>query len=464
MPPSKDGVGTLLGPNQDSSLNDLPIDPAAKAMALHHEPAFTNQVWQGHTYRSLYAAVPANRQRQQNQQGQVQKQQVQKQQVQKQQIQKQQIQGKPGQPGQKNNSNVAAKVGQVNGEPNGQTDGQPLQAVRSIASMDSVNDALGLLDLAFLLLIPAAVLIAFGISAALARIVLGPVRRMTASAQEIDADRLDRRLPDLGTDEFGELATAFNQLLAKVETAYEDQAKALAAQKRFTADAAHELKSPLTVISGNAQLAASTADDPQTRRSVQEIERESQSMMKIVQDLLLLSRLESAPDLNMIEIGVIDVLQSASASASSAVQIADTPSDLRFNGDEASLVRLFRNLIENAVNASDAGGNGSQLPLVHLSARASDSGMVAVKVSDHGCGLPPEALAHLTERFYQVDPARSRARSDAGQASAGLRASGTGLGLAICFQIVQLHGGSMSFESEIGKGTTVTVSLPKAVG
>ncbi len=319
--------------------------------------------------------------------------------------------------------------------------------------LTDVNRALTVLDTALLTLIPVALLGAGAGGAYLTDRVLRRVRRTAEAAERISvegAGDLSARLPVIGNDEFSQLADTFNGLLGRVETAFHQQAQILEQQRRFTADASHELKTPLTVIRGTASMALDgpTPTESDYRRSLKEIDRASEMMSRLVQDLLLLARSDGGQlGRDRIEVLVREVLEMAicgvAAPAGLSVELDIQDEALVVVGNETELVRLFSNLLDNAVHHTPVPGT------IRLTAVAQED-QIQVSVSDTGVGISPEHLAHLGERFYRVDSARSRPDG------------GTGLGLSICKSIVAAHEGTLTIESVVGEGTTVHVLLPRA--
>lgn len=322
----------------------------------------------------------------------------------------------------------------------------PAKYGRILQSTDSLQKSLGLIDAGLLVMGPCAVALAILISVFAVRSSLKPVRKMTDLARNIDSTGLNQRLPAAGNDEFGQLSFTLNEMLEKIESGFEVERHLLENQRRFTSDAAHELKSPLTVITGNVQLGQSMNPNPQVLLCLTEIEREAAAMGKIVQDLLLLSKLESAnASLIFKEIPVIELFEAAIQGGPDPkgvpIHKVIVPNDLTIKGDEMAMNRLVKNLVENARNASIP-----PQPIILKASRVNQG--VEIKVIDQGVGMSASAVSHLGERFFRVDEARTR------------NAGGTGLGLAICKGIVEQHGGTIRFESELGAGTIVTVWLP----
>ena len=320
--------------------------------------------------------------------------------------------------------------------------------------LDEIERALTGLDRALLGLIPVGLFCAGLAGAGLTGRVLRPVRRMTQAAAQIGAQDLSARLPVAGRDEFGELADTFNALLGRLDGAFREQKhlveqlqSLIQQQRRFTADASHELKTPLTIIKANTSLALSGSPSPEdVRQSLDDIDLAAGAMSKLVQDLLLLASADEGQlGRDRVALPVREILEQARSQVrrpGGAPITLDAPADAALSvcGNQDELIRLFSNLLENAVRYTPPAGR------VGVTTDR-DGPHVRVFVSDTGTGVPPEHLSHLGERFYRADAARTR------------QDGGTGLGLAICRSILEAHGGSMTFQSRVGQGTVVCVTL-----
>lgn len=322
--------------------------------------------------------------------------------------------------------------------------------VQAASPLAGTLDLLATVDRVLWMLMPVCLLFAIFGGAFLTDRVLRPLRQMTRSAEHIGAQNFDERLPVIGDDEFSELADTFNNLLGRQEIAYTQQRRALEQMRRFTADASHELKTPLTVIQGNAGMALSSPPDVATyRQTLQEIDTAARGMSHLVHDLLLLARSDSGQlGRNVIELLMGELLGLAKSrvpvGTHARITIRLESQDLSVIGNEMELVRLFSNLIDNATHYTPETGR----VMVTARRRGERGEWVEVKVADNGIGIAPEHLAHLGERFYRADTSRARPTG------------GSGLGLSICKGIVEAHGGTISFASAPGVGTTVTVFLP----
>jgi len=237
-----------------------------------------------------------------------------------------------------------------------------------------------------------------------------------------------------------------------------DRSAAVSAEKMrvdFVANASHELRTPLSTILGYAETLGEEGELPSDLRIRfgSTIREESMRMLQIIEDLMSLSRIEADRFLAPNEVVSIDeVVEIAAGNASrlrGAAQcelILDiAPGIPPVRGDRSQLLQVVDNLLSNAVRYGST-GPGSK---VRLSATRTD-GWVTLTVTDYGPGIPREHLPRVTERFYRVDPARSR------------ESGGTGLGLAIVKHIVERHRGTLDIKSIVGEGTSVSVRLPAA--
>ena len=321
--------------------------------------------------------------------------------------------------------------------------------VQAAYPLTEMNRAIAGLNGALIVLSPFALVGAGLAGATLTERVLRRVRLLTQAAGQISARSLSERLPTQGNDEFSALATAFNTLLSQLQAAFQKQENLLEQQRRFTADASHELKTPLTVIKGTAGFALSGERKPEEyKQTLREINRASDQMSVLVQDLLYVARSDAGQlGREPIEILIREVLESAVANVSprggAPITLKISDEALSVCGNEGELTRLFSNLLDNAVRYSPDNGQ------VTVTAKR-ENHRVVIAISDTGIGIAPEHLAHLGERFYRVDTSRTRPTG------------GTGLGLSICKGIVEAHHGAIDWESTVGVGTTVTVSLPAA--
>ena len=311
------------------------------------------------------------------------------------------------------------------------------------APLAADDHELGELLTVMLLAGPLALALALGGGYLLARRALAPVDRMAAEADQITATRLDRRLempnPD---DELGRLGATLNGMIARLERSFEET-------RRFTADAAHELRTPLAVMRNVAEVALRSPRDPEHyRRVLGDVLEEVERMTRLAEQLLFLCREDAGlVPLVMKAVRLDDLARESSehmavvAGSKGLALESDGLTSCAVRGDADQLRRLLFNLLDNAIKFTPAGGT------IRVGMERAD-GHACLTVADTGVGIPAEHLPHVFERFYRVDPAR------------GQEAEGTGLGLAICRSIAEAHGGHLRIESAVGQGTQVTLVMP----
>jgi heavy metal sensor kinase len=277
----------------------------------------------------------------------------------------------------------------------------------------------------------------------LARRALSPVVEMTRRARAIDAERLGERLPvENPRDELGRLALTFNGMFRRLETSFEQM-------RRFTADASHELRTPLTALRtvGEVYLGSSSAKG-EGAEVVASMLEEADRMRSLLENLLVLSRadagqvrLRAVPsDLVALVREIVDHLDVLAEEKGQRITI-EAPLPVVAIADRELLRQAVINLVDNAVKYSPP---GSTVRIVVTTRQ----GQACIEVHDSGPGIEARHQPHVFDRFYRVDPSRSR---DVG---------GTGLGLAISRWAVELHGGDIELESEFGRGSTFRVRLP----
>lgn len=284
---------------------------------------------------------------------------------------------------------------------------------------------------------------------ALSRQWLRSVTVLEETARSLSAGDLGRRRLFAPSDdvELAALAGAFNNLLDRLEAAH-------TTQQRFTADASHELRTPLTVLRGEIEVALRKPRSAEEYREVlvsnkEEIER----LSRLTENMLALAHADVGDAIaqrelvNMSEVcsGITDKLRGLAEGKQIALHVQDDcDGPLSVNGDRIALERVIHNLVENAIRYSPAGEPVTVRTSLH-------DGRVQVEVMDTGSGIAPEHLPLLFDRFYRVDKARSRVHG------------GSGLGLSIVKALVEGHGGTVSVQSVVGRGSTFTVRLPEAV-
>jgi two-component system OmpR family sensor kinase len=286
-----------------------------------------------------------------------------------------------------------------------------------------------------------------------------PVRTITQTAQQISESDLHKRLHLTGRDELAELGNTFDGMLERLQGAF-------ARQRQFTADASHELRTPLTIIDLESNRGLST------RRSVEEYERilstvqsENQFMIRLVNNLLSLARMDAGQvslkqerlDLSELVSEVVERMGPLAFAQGVSLEVSELP-EISMMGDHQTLVQMLSNLVENAIKYSSRVAN----PRVSIStSRLVENGreLARVTVSDNGIGISPEHLAHIFDRFYQVEASRSHLNQLDGD-GAGQDSSGTGLGLAIAQWVAEAHQGEIRVDSKVGQGSTFEVVLP----
>jgi len=321
------------------------------------------------------------------------------------------------------------------------------RVVRIVQVGSSLSRAQGVLRRyleTLLILIPLGVGLAAAGGAVIARKALRPVDEMTAAARRITAEDLHQRIGRQGTqDELDRLAETLNGMLARLDEAFRQM-------RRFAADAAHELRTPLTALKGGIEVALRASRTPEEYRqvlasSLEDVDR----LIRVAEDLLLLSRAAAGPEMPRprieLEPLVLEALEVGTRLAQgTGVHVKLGPvAPAAMRGDSGALGRAMRNLVENAVKYTPAGGT------VELTLRAA-GGQAVFAVKDTGIGIAPADTERIFEPFLRLDAARAR------------ETGGTGLGLAIARSIVLAHGGTLTLEREPGPGSCFVISLPLA--
>ena len=286
---------------------------------------------------------------------------------------------------------------------------------------------------------------------------LRPLEQMTGTAESISAGDLSRRvgMRDNGT-EVGRLGQAFDAMLDQIQSAFDSQRAALTAQERsegqlrqFVADASHELRTPLTTVRGYADLyqAGGLEERETLEQAMTRIGTESRRMAALVEDLLLLARLDQGRPLRRDPVSLSGLVRDAVGDARAVeperpLQI-DIAEGVTVTGDEDRLRQVIANVFANfrVHTPPDAA--------VEVSLATSD-GVAALRVADHGPGVDPSQADRIFDRFYRGDPGRSRDRG------------GSGLGLALASSVAAVHGGSIEHTPTPGGGATFTLTLPRA--
>jgi len=280
---------------------------------------------------------------------------------------------------------------------------------------------------------------------ALSQAIAHPLRRLTAVAGAVAQGQFDQQVPVRSRDEIGRLSRAFNDMTARLQAARQMQTD-------FVADVSHELRTPLTSIKGMLEtLRDGAIDDPEVRdRFLETAENETDRLIRLVNDLLLLSRVDSealnlrrqSQDLLKLVQASVERLRPQAEARELVLRVeADSIAPLVWV-DADRVQQVLVNLLDNAIKFSRPGDT------VTVKVAAGPGHSARVQVCDQGIGIPAEDLPHIGQRFYRADKARSRA------------AGGGGLGLAIAQSLVQAHGGRLWLESREGEGTLVSFTVP----
>ena len=327
-------------------------------------------------------------------------------------------------------------------------DGRVTVIGTSLDDLEATRDRIRLLQLGGTV----AVLVALAlVSWWMLRLGVDPLDSMTGTADAIAAGDLSKRVdhPDERT-EAGRLGAALNAMLARIEDAFRAREASEARLRRFAADASHELRTPLTSIQGYAELyrAGGLRSEAELGEAMRRMEQEARRMGTLVEDLLLLARLDQRRPLERSPVRLDEIVTDAVRDA--RVVEPDRPIELSapplvVDGDEMRLRQVVGNLLANARIHTPAGAP------VHVAVETSD-GVARLVVADTGPGLEPEVAARVFERFFRADASRARA------------AGGTGLGLSIVAAVAESHGGRARVETTVGEGSRFIVELPMAGG
>lgn len=315
--------------------------------------------------------------------------------------------------------------------------------VRGIVSVDDAEHSFQFMLRAALLMLPLLVVLTAVSGYLLSRRALSPVAQITDTVRRIqrEGDLSARiRLGD-GKDEIYTLARTFDEMLETIEAGVKRE-------KQFTSDVSHELRTPVSVILMQCEELLEREDlQGETRREIETIHRKAMNMSRMIAQLLELSRadqgraqihLESVDFSELSEMAVEEFREIAGGKSIS-IEVSIAPG-LRMEGDQTLLIRLWSNLLENAVRYGREGG--------HIWATVDrDGDRIRMRVRDDGIGITAEQLPHIWERFYRADPSRTGT-------------GGSGLGLSMAQWIVRAHHGEITAESEPGRGTMFTCTLP----
>ncbi|MBI1795163.1 MAG: HAMP domain-containing protein [Chloroflexi bacterium] len=317
-----------------------------------------------------------------------------------------------------------------------------------IGSPSDLNSQMRRLKTALILGSLAMLVVAFLGGLWLADRAMRPVATITHAARNISESDLSRRLNMRGRDELAKLAETFDDMLARLQAAFDRQ-------RRFVADASHELRTPLTIVNlevGRALSSRRSAAEYQ--RTLQVVNAEGERMARLVNDLMTLARMDAGQailqfeylDFSDVALEAVERMSALAEDRHVKLETGELP-ELPIRGDRQYLIQMISNLIENGIKYSGAD------KVVRVETDGTQD-KATLRISDSGPGIPPEHLPHLFDRFYRVDAARSQNSDDPASPT------GSGLGLSIVAWVVQAHNGNIKAESRVNEGTTFEITLP----
>lgn len=323
-----------------------------------------------------------------------------------------------------------------------------VRIVQVAAPLTEREQSLAALRLILLIADALVILATFAIGWWLAGVTLRPIHQITHTAQAIGAERsFNRRVAHTGpNDEIGQLATTFNTMLTELESAYRQLEQSLHAQRRFVADASHELRTPLTTIRGNIELLRNelNIDAGERAEILADTKDEIERLIRLVHQLLTLARVDAGRPLRRDALSlkplIEEVCRQARLIAPQKSIVCDVVDAVAL-GDHDALKQVLLILLDNAMVHTPPNAN------ITVTSRTLEQ-HIAIQVQDTGAGIPPDRLPHIFERFYRSDASRTGA--------------GTGLGLAIAKELIQAQGGAITVESQVGRGSVFTITLPVA--
>ena len=314
--------------------------------------------------------------------------------------------------------------------------------VQIIKDMDKEWDYLYVLS-AIMLVVDALILIvSIIVGYIISKKALNPIDKITSQAKQISASDLTKRIIIEGTDdELNRLADTFNDLIARIQYSYEKQ-------NQFTLDASHELATPLAVIKGYTDLIDRWGkNDPEILdEGIQSIKNELSNMTRLLDTLLFISKsdneiLKLEKTMFWLNELIVEVVKESNLVTENHTINFNINNSILIEADKRLIKQMLRALIDNSIKYTATDGR------IEINSRTLN-GHVVITVIDTGVGIPKDELRHIFDRFYRVDKARSR------------EFGGTGLGLSIVKWIVDIHGGVIAVESEMGRGTKMIVNLP----
>jgi heavy metal sensor kinase len=327
------------------------------------------------------------------------------------------------------------------------TDAVPQLSVTVAINQRMAHESLRTLAWTLVVILPVAIVLAAFEGHRLAKRALAPVNAITGKARQITAARLEERLPVANPDdEFGQLAIVFNEVLGRLQESFERL-------KRFTSDASHEMRTPLTAMRSVGEVALHDHLQPgQYREVIGSMLEEGDRLTRLLESLLTLARADQSQarlpqktfDASALAREAGELMRSLTEEREQTLTIeAEAP--LMIEAEPELLRQALVNLLDNAIKYTPAGG------IIRLGTCLAPSDEVIIEVSDTGPGIASEHQSKVFDRFYRIDKARAR------------ETGGVGLGLALARSAVEMNGGRIELESEPGKGSTFRVVLPGLV-
>jgi signal transduction histidine kinase len=322
-------------------------------------------------------------------------------------------------------------------------DGQTVYILQLARSLQERQRSLYFFSLTFGAIGLFIILTAIGIGWWFSGFILRPIVKITQTAQTIGDERnFAHRVQYHGPlDEVGQLATTFNSMLSRLQDAYQQVAHSLEMQRDFVADVSHELRTPLTTLRGNLGLLRRQPPIPAEEREdiLSDMTEESDRLIRLVNDLLVLARADAGRSLLHEPVEILPVLEETCRQVRALDpkrEILLEAEPLTIEGDRDALKQVLLIGLDNALKHSSG-------PILVKTRR--NGNQAEIQIRDEGPGIPPETLAHIFDRFYRGEDS--------------LTVPGFGLGLAIAKSLIENMGGAISMESEVGKGSTLTLSL-----
>ncbi len=317
-------------------------------------------------------------------------------------------------------------------------DSNTVVKIRICSSLDKMEAVLHQMLILILVIIPFLFFIAIIGGLFIAKRALRPVSKITDLAREIGRGDLSKRITGIESmDEVGELADTFNEMLASLEKSFEKE-------KRFSSDSSHELRTPVAVITANAEAILATTSDADTNTATSTILSECYRMNAVISQLLMLTRgTEGKYQLKLEEVSlsiVIDAVleQLQEEAANKGISLVNKTADITVQADQSLITQMLLNLVSNAIKYGRLGG--------HVWVKTERDGeKCLITVADDGIGIMPEELPFIFDRFYRADKSRDR--------------SGSGLGLSIVKWIVDVHGGGIEVESTPDQGSIFLIRI-----